>query len=153
MYFVFFSETKFGTGGFAPFGFSGILSGAATCFYAFVGFDCIATTSMSQATSSITCSLWVGRSYRLTGLLFLVYLGEEAKNPQRSIPISIVAALLICFVAYFGVSAALTLMMPYYILNTKSPLPEAFQYVNWTPARYVVTLGSLCALSTRYVYF
>ncbi|XP_040343802.1 cationic amino acid transporter 3-like [Herpailurus yagouaroundi] len=114
-----------GSGGFVPFGFEGILRGAATCFYAFIGFEEIVTRV------------------------------EKAQNPQHSIPRSIVISLLILFVLYFGVSLAVTLMVPYYQLQPGSTLPEAFFLIGWAPAYYVVAFGfffSVFGNTFRFIY-
>ncbi|DAA19414.1 TPA: solute carrier family 7 (cationic amino acid transporter, y+ system), member 3-like [Bos taurus] len=108
-----------GSGGFVPFDYDGILHGAALCFYSFVGFDDIVTK-------------W-----------------EEAPNPHRSIPISIATTVFTWFLAYFGVSATLTLMVPYYQIQPDSPFPQAFLHVGWGPARYVVAVGILFSFTSR----
>ncbi|XP_077151137.1 cationic amino acid transporter 4 isoform X1 [Ranitomeya variabilis] len=105
-------------GGFAPFGFSGIMSGTATCFYAFVGFDVIAASS------------------------------EEAKNPQKAIPIATAVSLGVATTAYILVSAVLTLMVPWNTLMPDSALSDAFYRRGYSWAGFLVAAGSICAMNT-----
>uniref|UniRef100_A0A480VRV1 Cationic amino acid transporter 3 n=1 Tax=Sus scrofa TaxID=9823 RepID=A0A480VRV1_PIG len=111
-----YSLGPLGSGRFVPFGFEGILRGAAMPFYSYFGLNAIITT------------------------------GKETPNPQRSIPWSIGIIISICFLAYSGVSAALTLMVPYYQIHPYNPLPQAFHHVGWAPAGYFVAVVILCAL-------
>ncbi|XP_045510320.1 probable cationic amino acid transporter [Colias croceus] len=103
--------------GFLPFGWSGVFTGAATCFYAFIGFDIIATT------------------------------GEEATNPKRSIPLAIVSSLGIILVAYVSCSLMLTLIVPYDQVSTESALVDMFGYVGAPICKYIVALGALAGLT------
>ncbi|XP_024947326.1 cationic amino acid transporter 4 isoform X2 [Cephus cinctus] len=105
-------------GGFLPYGFGGVLAGAATCFYAFVGFDSIATS------------------------------GEEAKDPGRSIPWATGFSMTIVTVGYVLVSAALTLVVPYWSINPNAALPEAFSARGMPWAKYVISVGALCGMTT-----
>lgn len=110
--------TNAGTGGFMPFGLSGVMAGAAKCFYGFVGFDAVATT------------------------------GEEAKKPQRNIPLAIVFSLIIIFSAYFSISTVLTMMWPYYDQNADAPFPYVFEQIGWPIVKWIVNIGAIFALCT-----
>ncbi|XP_015242911.1 PREDICTED: cationic amino acid transporter 4 [Cyprinodon variegatus] len=105
-------------GGFAPYGMSGILAGSATCFYAFVGFDVIASSS------------------------------EEAKNPQKAIPIATAISLGMAATAYILVSCVLTLMVPWRTLDPNSALADAFFRRGYSWAGIIVAVGSICAMNT-----
>ncbi|XP_046678715.1 cationic amino acid transporter 3 isoform X3 [Homalodisca vitripennis] len=109
---------KAGMGGFMPFGVSGIMAGAAKCFYGFVGFDCVATT------------------------------GEEAKNPKRDIPLSIIISLLIIFLAYFSIASVMTLMWPYYLQDEAAPIPYVFGEIGQPVVKLIVSVGAIFALCT-----
>ncbi|XP_060005209.1 probable cationic amino acid transporter [Lagenorhynchus albirostris] len=115
--FFFINGKYWSEGQFLPHGWSGVLQGAATCFYAFIGFDIIATT------------------------------GEEAKNPNTSIPYAITASLVICLTAYVSVSMILTLMVPYYAIDTESPLMEMFVARGFYAAKFIVAIGSVAGLT------
>ena len=103
---------------FAPFGFSGIGAGAAYIFFAYIGFDAVSTTA------------------------------QEAKNPQRDLPIGIIASLVICTLLYISVAAVLTGMVPWRDVNIEAPIALAFLDRGLTTASHIITLGALAGLTS-----
>jgi APA family basic amino acid/polyamine antiporter len=123
---------------FAPFGLSGIsffgktilgqtgnageplgmMAGAATIFFAYIGFDSVSTHA------------------------------EEARNPRRDVPIGIIASLILCTVLYIAVSAVLTGMVPYNQINIDAPVSNAFAQVGLTWAQFVISLGALTGITS-----
>ncbi|HWM10507.1 MAG TPA: amino acid permease [Solirubrobacteraceae bacterium] len=102
---------------FLPFGWDGILGGAAIVFFAYIGFDIVATTA------------------------------EETRNPQRDMPIGIIASLAVTTVLYFLVAGVVTGMRPYDELGGAAPLADAFEAANRTWAASFVYAGALVALT------
>jgi basic amino acid/polyamine antiporter, APA family len=100
------------------FGVGGIFSGAALVFFAFIGFDIVATAA------------------------------EETRNPQRDLPIGIFGSLAICTVLYVAVSLVVTGMVPYDQIKIEAPLAEAFRSVGESGIAQVVSFGALAGLTT-----
>ncbi|PZS35659.1 MAG: amino acid permease [Pseudonocardiales bacterium] len=108
-------DLGFGAG---TFGLSGIFTGAALVFFAFIGFDIVATAA------------------------------EETKKPQRDLPIGIIASLTICTALYVAVSLVVTGMVKFDKMNIKAPLATAFEQVGHPNFGTVVSIGALAGLTT-----
>ncbi len=101
-----------------PTDISGIGAGAAYIFFAYIGFDAVSTTA------------------------------QEAKNPQRDLPIGIIASLLVCTALYIAVAAVLTGMVPWRDVNIEAPIARAFLDRGLSGASHIITLGALAGLTS-----
>ena len=102
---------------FLPFGWEGIVGGAAIVFFAYIGFDIVATTA------------------------------EECRNPQRDMPVGIIGSLAVATILYFLVAGVVTGMLPYDELGGAAPLADAFSTADRPWAASIVYAGALVALT------
>ncbi|MHB1586459.1 MAG: APC family permease [Acidiferrobacteraceae bacterium] len=103
---------------FAPFGWHGIMGGAALIFFAYIGFDAVSTAA------------------------------EEANMPQRDVPIGIVSSLVICSVLYIVVAGLLTAIVPYKTLNVPSPVAFSMLQLGHPWAAGLIAAGAIAGLTT-----
>lgn len=103
---------------FLPFGYHGVIGGAATVFFAFLGFDAVATAA------------------------------EEVKRPQRNVPIGLLVSLCICTILYVGVSFVLTGMVPFTDLNVADPVAYALRIVGEDRIAGLLSVGAIAGLTT-----
>jgi basic amino acid/polyamine antiporter, APA family len=96
----------------------GMLAGAATIFFAYIGFDSVSTHA------------------------------EEAKNPRRDVPIGIIASLVICTLLYIAVAAVITGMVRYDRIDIDAPIPSAFQAVGMPWAQLLISVGAVAGITS-----
>uniref|UniRef100_A0A9I9CUT2 Cationic amino acid transporter C-terminal domain-containing protein n=1 Tax=Cucumis melo TaxID=3656 RepID=A0A9I9CUT2_CUCME len=102
--------------GYFPYGVDGMLAGSATVFFAYIGFDAVASTA------------------------------EEVKNPQRDLPLGIGLSLSLCCALYMMVSVVIVGLVPYYEMDPDTPISSAFAEHGMQWAAYVVSTGAVTAL-------
>jgi APA family basic amino acid/polyamine antiporter len=103
---------------FMPFGWSGVMAGAGLIFFAYIGFDAVSTAA------------------------------EEAKNPQRDMPIGIIASLVLCTLLYIAVTVVLTGIAPYPTLDVKDPIAFALSQVGEHFAAGATAIGAVAGLTS-----
>ncbi|WP_447978892.1 amino acid permease [Candidatus Nitrospira bockiana] len=103
---------------FMPYGFQGVGAAAAIIFFAYVGFDAVSTTA------------------------------EEARHPQRDIPIGIIASLFICTILYVLVAAVLTGLVPYDQIDVHAPVAEALRIAGFHWGAAVVATGAVAGITS-----
>jgi basic amino acid/polyamine antiporter, APA family len=119
----------YGYGGLNLFGYTfgdvdaagkpvGVLAGAAIIFFAYIGFDAVSTQA------------------------------EEAKNPQRDVPIGIVASLIICTVLYIAVVAVITGMVKYDQIDVAAPISTAFQQIGLGHVEFMIAAAGVAGITS-----
>ena len=103
---------------FLPFGWHGVMQGASYVFFAYIGFDSVSTHA------------------------------EEARNPQRDVPIGIIASLALCTVLYILVAAVLTGMVPYTAISIDAPVAAAFATRGLRIAVFFISLGAVVGITS-----
>ncbi len=99
-------------------GIGGTFAGAAYVFFAYIGFDSISTHA------------------------------EEARNPERDVPIGILVSLAVCTVLYIAVAAVLTGMVPYRSIDIDAPIAHAFASFGLPVATFIVAFGAVAGITS-----
>lgn len=108
---------------FMPNGFSGVLTGGAIVFFAYIGFDSVSTAA------------------------------EECKRPQRDMPLGILITLIACALLYSGVALVLTGIAPWQSLNNDAPVANALKALGYNKLRFIVTVGALLGMISSLLVF
>jgi len=108
---------------FAPNGLAGVLQGVASVFFAYIGFDALATTA------------------------------EECKNPKRDLPKAMIASLTICTVLYILIALTLTGLVSYKELGVGDPLAHAFELIHLPWMQGIVAISAVIAMASVLLVF